>query len=201
MFKLVDLPYASQALEPYMSSETLEYHHGKHHAAYVNFVNDFISKDTSFNDKSLEGIITISSKDTKLKSLFNNAAQVFNHNEFWQMMKKSEAPKLPSTVEEQIKKDFGSFEAFKEAFTSAGKTLFGSGWVWLILNDNRLEIRQYPNGGNPVPDQLPVILGCDVWEHSYYIDYRNRRPDYLNAFIEHLVNWEYIEHKLKLAKS
>lgn len=200
MFKLMDLPYAPQALEPYMSAETLEYHHGKHHAGYVNFVNDFITKDASFQNKSLEEIIVISSKDAKLKPLFNNAAQIFNHNEFWPMMKKSDSPKLPDFLEGQIKKDFGSFENFKDNFTTAGKTLFGSGWVWMVWNNNRLEIRQYPNGGNPIPDGLPAILGCDVWEHSYYIDYRNRRPDYLEAFIEHLVNWEYIEQKLKQAQ-
>lgn len=200
MFKLMDLPYATQALAPYMSAETLEYHHDKHHAAYVNFVNDFISKDSSFENKTLEEIIKISYNDAKLKPLFNNAGQIFNHNEFWPMLKKNDGPKLPSMLEEQIKKDFGSFEGFKDNFTTAGKTLFGSGWVWMVFNDGRLEIRQYPNGGCPVPDGLPAVLGCDVWEHSYYIDYRNRRPDYLNAFIDNMVNWEYIEHKLKQAK-
>lgn len=200
MFKLMDLPYAHNVLEPYMSVETLEYHHGKHHAGYINFVNDYMTKDSLFANKSLEEIITISSKDAKLKPLFNNASQIYNHNEFWPMLKKNDDPKLPASLEEQIKKDFGSFDAFKEAFTTAGKTLFGSGWVWLVWNNGRLEIRQYQNGGNPIPENLPDILGCDVWEHSYYIDYRNRRPDYLNAFIDHMVNWEYIDHKLKKAK-
>ncbi len=200
MFKLMDLPYAKQVLEPYMSAETLEFHHGKHHAGYVNFVNDYISKDSSFASKSLEEIIKISYNDAKLKPLFNNAGQMFNHNEFWPMLKKNDGPKLPGMLEEQIKKDFGSFEGFKENFTTAGKTLFGSGWVWMVFNQGRLEIRQYANGGCPVPDGLSPVLGCDVWEHSYYIDYRNRRPDYLDAFIDHMVNWEYIEHKLKQAK-
>ncbi|MGL4524046.1 MAG: superoxide dismutase [Spirochaetia bacterium] len=200
MFKLIDLPYALDALQPYMSAETLEYHHGKHHAAYVNFVNDFITKDVSFTNKSLEDLIKISSADSKLTGLFNNAAQIFNHNEFWQMMKKSDAPKLPASVETQIKTDFGSFDAFKEIFIAEGKAQFGSGWVWVVMHNGHLEVRKYPNGGNPVPDGLPVVLGCDVWEHSYYIDYRNRRPDYLTAFMDHLVNWEYVEHKLSEAK-
>ncbi len=193
----MDLPYGVADLQPYMSAETLEYHHGKHHAAYINFVNDFVAKETSLAGKTLEEIILIAHGKPEWQPLFNNAAQIYNHNEFWQMLKKHDTiASLPTGIDQHIKSSFGSFDAFKDQFLTAGKTLFGSGWVWLVMNNGKLEIRKYANGGNPLPDHLPGILGCDVWEHSYYIDYRNRRPDYLTAFIDHMVNWEYVDHKL-----
>lgn len=191
MLKLQDLPYGYDALQPYMSSETLEYHHDKHHQAYINFVNDFVKNNPQFSDLSLADIIKTSAKDKKLSSLFNNAAQIFNHNEFWPSLKKHETTKIPSELEKKIIEDFGSIDKFKSDFVKSGSTLFGSGWVWLTLVNGKLTFLQYQNGGNTLPDNHPAILGCDVWEHSYYIDYRNKRPDYLNAFINNLVNWEY----------
>lgn len=200
MFDLIKLSYSKEDLAPYMSAETIDYHHGKHLQAYVTFVNDFVAKESSLNEKSLEEIIILSSKKNEWQGLFNNAGQVYNHNEFFKTLKKSDSPALPKDLAEKINKDFGSFDAFKEQFINAGKTQFGSGWVWLVLNNEKLEIRKYSNAGNPVSDGVHGILVCDVWEHAYYIDYRNKRPDFLTTFIDHLVNWEYVEKKMKEVK-
>lgn len=200
MFDLIKLSYSKEDLAPYMSAETIDYHHGKHLQAYVTFVNDFVAKESSLNEKSLEEIIILSSKKNEWQGLFNNAGQVYNHNEFFKTLKKSDNPTLPKDLAEKINKDFGSFDAFKEQFINAGKTQFGSGWVWLVLNNGKLEIRKYSNAGNPVSDGVFGILVCDVWEHAYYIDYRNKRPDFLTTFIDHLVNWEYVEKKMKEVK-
>ncbi|MGV3278315.1 superoxide dismutase [Rickettsiales bacterium LUAb2] len=199
MFKLDQLPYSYDALSPYMSSETLEYHHDKHHQAYIDFVNKFVSENPSFTGKSLEELIIISAKDKSLTGLFNNAAQTFNHNEFWLSLKNNKDGAIPGKLQEKIIADFGSVEQFKQEFIKKGTTLFGSGWVWLSLIDGKLSLLQYQNAGNPLPDNHPVILGCDVWEHSYYIDYRNKRADYLKEFINNLINWEYVESKFNAA--
>lgn len=192
MFKLPDLPYSYDALHPYMSAETLEFHHDKHHQAYVTFVNNYVKDHPQFANLSLEEIIIKASKDAELAPLFNNAAQIFNHNEFWPTMHKSSKSKFPGELEKQIKQDFGSVDEFKQAFEQAAVSLFGAGWAWLTFDHGRLIIKKYQNGGNPLADRLPAIMGCDVWEHSYYIDYRNKRADYVKAFLNHLVNWEYV---------
>jgi len=199
MFKLPELTYSYDALAPYMSAESLEYHHDKHHQAYVDFVNNYVKENPEFQGKSLEEIIKISAKDKSLTTLFNNAAQIFNHNEFWLSLKKHNETKIPSELQKKIIEDFGSVDQFKEAFIKSGTTLFGSGWVWLTLIDNKLTLLQYEKGGNPLPDNHPPLLSCDVWEHSYYIDYRNRRADYLKAFVNNLVNWEYVAEQFNKA--
>jgi Fe-Mn family superoxide dismutase len=189
-FQLQDLPYAYDALAPYMSAETLEYHHDKHHLAYVNNGNNLL-KDTEWVGKSLEEIVTGSyGKNT---GLFNNAGQHYNHHHFWKWMKPNGGGPIPGKLEAKIVSTFGSVEQFKEFFIQAGMTQFGSGWCWLAVKDNELIISKTPNGENPLIHGAVPILGCDVWEHSYYIDYRNRRADYLKAFVENLVNWEYVE--------
>lgn len=200
MFNLINLPYKKEDLAPYMSAETIDFHYGKHLQAYVTFVNDFVAKEKSLEGKSIEEIVVIAHSKPEWQGLFNNAGQVYNHNEFFKSLKKSEKTVLPSNLEEKIKKDFGSFDSFKEQFVNGGKTQFGSGWVWLVVNNGKLEIRKYANAGNPLVDKVHGILTCDVWEHAYYIDYRNRRPDFLNTFVDHLVNWEYVDQKLKEAK-
>src|SRR3569623_333701 len=190
-FTLPDLPYAHDALQPYMSKETLEYHHDKHHQAYVTNGNTLL-KGTEFEGKSLEEIVKGSFG--KNAGLFNNAAQHYNHTLFWIMMKPNGGGnKLPGKLAKKIDEDLGGLEKFKADFAAAGAGQFGSGWAWLSMKNNKLEVSMTPNGENPLVHGGVPLLGVDVWEHSYYIDYRNRRPDYLKAFVENLVNWEYVE--------
>lgn len=192
MIHLPELPYEYTALEPYMSKESLEYHHDKHHKTYVDFVNNYIKEHREFAHMTLEEMIIVSSKDVKLTALFNNAAQVFNHNAFWPTLKAHEVTKVPSELEKKLKEDFGSVTHFKEALVKAGTTLFGSGWAWLTLEAGKLVIKKYQNGGTPIAHDLPAIMPCDVWEHSYYIDYRNKRAEYMERFVNHLINWEHV---------
>ncbi len=189
-FTLPELPYAHDALQPFMSKETLEFHHDKHHQTYVTAGNNLL-KDSGLEGKSLEDIVKGSYG--KNAGLFNNAGQHYNHTHFWQWMKPNGGGTPPASVGKAIDEAFGSYDQFKEKFVQAGVTQFGSGWAWLTVKDGKLEITKTPNGENPLVHGGTPILGCDVWEHSYYIDYRNRRPDYLKAFLDHLVNWEHVE--------
>ena len=188
-FELPKLDYANSALSPIMSEETLDLHHGKHHQTYITNLNNFI-KDTDMADKSLEEIIVDSSKDKAKAGIFNNASQHWNHNLFWKCMKPSGGGKIPPKLEKRIVDDLGSVEQFKKDFIQAGTTQFGSGWCWLSINNGKLVVTKTANAANPLIENMKPILGCDVWEHSYYIDYRNARPKYLEAFIDNLVNWE-----------
>jgi Fe-Mn family superoxide dismutase len=189
-FTLPELPYKYDALAPYMSRETLEYHHDKHHLAYVNTANNLI-KGTEWEGKSLEDVVR--GAFGKNAGLFNNAGQHYNHLHFWQWMKPNGGgDKLPANLEKKIIADLGSLAKMKEEFIQAGVTQFGSGWAWLAVKDGKIVVAKTANGENPLVHGGKPILGCDVWEHSYYIDYRNRRPDYLKAFVDHLVNWEYV---------
>jgi Fe-Mn family superoxide dismutase len=179
-----------------MSKETLEYHHDKHHQAYVTNGNNAI-KGTEFEGKSLEEIVKNSYGKSAFVGVFNNAGQHYNHLHFWQWMKPNGGgDKLPGRLEKRIAEDLGGLEKFKAAFAAAGAGQFGSGWAWLQVKNGKLEVTKTPNGENPLIHGATPILGCDVWEHSYYIDYRNRRPDYLKAFLDHLVNWEYVDELL-----
>ena len=187
-FILPDLPYAYDALGPYMSAETLEFHHDKHHNAYVTAGNGMID-GTPYADMSLEDVVVKSHGDNA--GLFNQAGQHYNHIHFWNWMKPNGGVAIPGNLEAKIIADLGSVEAFRDAFIKAGMTQFGSGWCWLALKDGKLEIMKTPNGENPLIHGATPVLGCDVWEHSYYIDYRNARPTYLEAFVDNLVNWEY----------
>ena len=194
-FELPSLPYASDALAPYMSSETLDFHHGKHHQTYVTNLNNLV-KDTDMQDSSLEEIVVKSSKDPSMAGIFNNAGQHWNHILFWQCMKPNGGGSMPSELESRITSDLGGIDQFKEAFIQAGITQFGSGWVWLAIDNGKLVVTKSPNASNPLVDGMKPILGCDVWEHSYYIDYRNKRPDYLKAFLDSMVNWEFVTSQL-----
>jgi superoxide dismutase, Fe-Mn family len=190
-FELPALPYAMDALKPHLSAETLEYHHGKHHAAYVNNLNNLI-KGTSNESKSLEDII----KTAPSGGLFNNAAQHFNHSFYWKSLaaKAGGAPK--GAVADAIKSGFGSFDEFKKKFTDAATTHFGSGWAWVVRkSDGSLAIEATHDAGTPLTSGNKPILTCDVWEHAYYIDYRNARPRYLEAFWN-LVNWDFANDNL-----
>mgnify|MGYP001181072713 FL=1 len=194
-FELPSLPYANDALAPYMSSETLDFHHGKHHQTYVTNLNNLL-KDHELQSSSLEDIVVKSSKDASMAGIFNNAGQHWNHILFWQCMKPNGGGSIPSELEGRLNSDFGSVEQFKEAFIQAGTTQFGSGWAWLAIDNGKLVVTKSPNASNPLVDGMKPILGCDVWEHSYYIDYRNKRPDYLKAFLDSLVNWEFVASQL-----
>ena len=194
-FELPSLPYANDALAPYMSSETLDFHHGKHHQTYVTNLNNLL-KDHELQSSSLEDIVVKTSKDTSMAGIFNNAGQHWNHILFWQCMKPNGGGSIPSELEVRLNSDFGSVEQFKEAFIQAGTTQFGSGWAWLAIDNGKLVVTKSPNASNPLVDGMKPILCCDVWEHSYYIDYRNKRPDYLKAFLDSLVNWEFVASQL-----
>ena len=194
-FKLPQLDYSKDALSPIMSEETLDLHHGKHHQTYIDKLNGFI-KDTDMSNISLEEIILKSSKEKSMSALFNNASQHWNHNLFWKCMKPKGGGKMPSRLEKKIVSDFGNIDEFKSQFKDAGITQFGSGWCWLSLNNDKLVVSKTANAANPLIDQMKPILGCDVWEHSYYIDYRNRRPEYLDRFLDSLVNWEFVDSLL-----
>ncbi|RZA16849.1 MAG: superoxide dismutase [Fe] [Proteobacteria bacterium] len=189
-FKLPELPYSKDALAPHISAETLEYHYGKHHQTYVDNLNKLVA-GTPNETKSLEDLIK-----TTEGGIFNNAAQVWNHTFYWYCMKPKGGGEPTGKIGEAIKKQFGSFDKFKEDFTEAAKTQFGSGWAWLVKKpDGSLAIEKTGNAGNPMTSGHKPIMTCDVWEHAYYIDYRNARPKYVEAFWN-LVNWDFVEQQL-----
>lgn len=194
-FELPDLPYDYEALAPYMSARTLHLHHDKHHQTYVTNLNNLI-EGTEFANKSLEEIVTGSYGDNAKQGIFNNAGQHWNHNLFWRIMKKGGGGSPGGELAKRIDDAFGSFEAFKEQFKTAAVTQFGSGWAWLALDGDTLKVMKTPNGENPLVHGMRPILGIDVWEHAYYVDYENRRPEYVAAFLNHLVNWEEVEAEL-----
>ena len=197
-FKLPPLPYAYDALGPFMSVKTLEFHHDKHHLAYVDNGNKAIA-GTPFESLSLEDICKKAFAD-KSAPIINNAGQHYNHLHFWQWMKKGGGgKKLPGALAKAVDSDLGGYDKFRTDFIQAGTTQFGSGWAWVSVKDGKLAISKTPNGENPLVHGASPILGVDVWEHSYYIDYRNRRPDYLKAFVDNLVNWEHVERMLSEA--
>ena len=185
------LPYEKNALAPYISQQTIEYHYGKHHNAYVINTNKLI-EGTDLSNQDLETIIKKTSKDASKSSIFNNAAQVWNHSFYWACMKPGGGGPPSGTIAERIASDFGSYEKFAEQFKDAGMTQFGSGWAWLILRDNHLELMKTSNADTPLAHGLKPLLTVDVWEHAYYLDYQNRRADYLGSFLEHLINWEFV---------
>lgn len=200
-FELPDLPYAHDALAAGgMSKETLEFHHDLHHKAYVDNGNKLI-EGTEWAGKSLEDIITgtYDSKSVAQNGIFNNISQLWNHNQFWEMMGPS-GRAMPSELETRIVDAFGSVDTFKSEFGAAGAGQFGSGWAWLVVDkDGALKITKTENGVNPLCFGQTALLGCDVWEHSYYIDFRNKRPAYLTNFLDNLVNWENVAERLSKA--
>lgn len=196
-FELPDLPYSYDSLGPYMSAETLEFHHDKHHQAYVTNGNNLL-KDSGLEGKSLEDVCRESFG--KNAGLFNNAGQHYNHIHFWNWMKGGGGgTSLPGKLAAAVEADLGGYDKMRADFIAAGTTQFGSGWAWIAVRDGKLEIMKTPNGENPLVHGASPILGCDVWEHSYYIDYRNARPKYLEAFVDSLVNWEYVEQMFEAA--
>ena len=192
-FTLPDLPYAADALEPHMSANTFSFHHAKHHNGYISKLNAAI-EGTPMADKSLEEIIMESAKDKG--GLFNNAAQTWNHTFFWNSMTPNGGGKPSGKIAEMIDASFGSFDKFAEEFKNAAATQFGSGWAWLVESNGKLEVMKTANADLPMAHGKKALLTIDVWEHAYYLDYQNRRPDFVSAFLEHLVNWEFAEKNL-----
>ena len=190
--ELPALPYAYDALGPYMSKETLEFHHDKHHMAYVTNGNNLL-KDSPLAKKSITAICKAAYAE-KAQGLVNNVGQHYNHLHFWNWMRPNGGgKKLPGALAKAIDSDLGGLDKMRADFVQAGLTQFGSGWCWIAVKGGKLVIMKTPNGENPLMHGAKPILGCDVWEHSYYIDYRNARQKYLEAFVDSLVNWDYVE--------
>lgn len=194
-FELPSLPWADTALEPFISAKTISFHYGKHHKAYVDNLNKLVA-GTDLERKSLEEIIQATVSDASKTGVFNNAAQVWNHTFFWHCMKPG-GGKPTGKIAERIEETFGSYEKFAEQFKAAAVGRFGSGWAWLIDEGGTLKIISTPNADNPLAHGQKALLTVDVWEHAYYLDFQNRRPDFVQAFLDHLVNWEFVEKNLK----
>jgi Fe-Mn family superoxide dismutase len=190
-FTLPELPYSKDALAPHISAETLEYHHGKHHKAYVDNLNKLLDGKPEAG-KSLEEVIMSSDG-----GVFNNAAQIWNHTFYWSSMKPNGGGKPTGDLAAAIDRDFGSFDKFKEEFAAAGATQFGSGWAWLVLEGGKLKVTKTPNADLPMKHGQKALLTMDVWEHAYYIDYRNARPKYIETFLTSLANWDFALENLK----
>lgn len=197
-FKLPPLPYAEDALEPFMSAKTLEFHHGKHHKTYVETLNKLV-EGTPQAEQSLEEVIVATHHDDAKTTVFNNAAQVWNHNFFWQCMKKEGGGEPPGELKKALDHDFGSFDKFTAAFKEAADTQFGSGWAWLVFDAGKLKVIKTSNAINPVAGGQSALLTCDVWEHAYYLDYQNRRADFVEAFVDHLIDWDFVARNLQNA--
>ncbi len=190
-FTLPKLPYDKTALEPHISRDTLNFHHEKHHQTYVTKLNELI-EGTNLEKLELEDIIKETADNKDFTGVFNNAAQVWNHTFYWHCMSPDGGGKPSGSIDEAIDKAFGSYDEFKEAFKQAALTQFGSGWAWLVTDDNGLRIMKTGNADTPVAHGVRPLLTCDVWEHAYYLDYQNRRPDYVDTFLNHLINWDFV---------
>ncbi len=197
-FELPPLPYADTALEPHMTAKTFSFHHAKHHQAYVTNLNNLV-KDTPLADASLEEVIKASAGDAAKAGIFNNAAQVWNHTFFWNSMKPNGGGKPTGAIAAKIDADLGGYDKFVEAFKAAGTTQFGSGWAWLVVEGGKLKVTKTGNADTPLVHGQTALLTIDVWEHAYYLDYQNRRPDFISAFLDHLVNWDFANANLAKA--
>jgi len=193
--ELPPLPYDKSALEPHVSARTLEFHHGKHHAAYVTNYNTMV-KGTEYEDRPLEEVIKAVHGDASKAGIFNNGAQVWNHTFFWNCMSPNGGGAPSGDLAARIDSDLGGFDKFKEDFKQAAVTQFGSGWAWLVLDGGKLKITKTPNAETPLATGQTPLLTCDVWEHAYYLDYQNRRPDFVQTFLDKLVNWEFVAKNL-----
>lgn len=192
---LPELPYAKDALAPYISANTLEFHQGKHHKTYVDNLNKLIA-GTDLEAKSLEEIIKIAAKDPATAGIFNNAAQSWNHSFYWKCLKPQGGGTPTGAIAAKINATFGSHDKFVEELKNAGTTQFGSGWAWLVVDGSDLKITKTPNADTPLAHGQKALLTIDVWEHAYYLDYQNRRPDYLTAVIQNLINWDFVNANL-----
>ena len=197
MIELPPLPYPDNALDG-ISANTLSFHYGKHHKAYVDNANKMIA-GTDLADASLEAIVKAAAGKPDKAGLFNNAAQVWNHSFYWKSMRPKGGGAPSGKLKEMVEKDFGGLENFKKEFATAGTTQFGSGWAWLVLDGGKLKCVKTPNAETPLTTAAKPLLTMDVWEHAYYLDWQNRRPDYITAFLEKLINWEFAAENLSKA--
>ena len=196
--ELPSLPYALDALSPHINTQTLSIHHGKHHQAYVTNGNKLI-EGTDLASKNVVDIVKATAGKPDKVAIFNNAAQVWNHTFYWSSMKPKGGGKPTGNIATKITTDLGSYEKFAELFSQAGATQFGSGWAWLSLRNGKLEVTKTPNAETPLTTGATPLLTMDVWEHAYYLDFQNRRPDYIKTFLEHLVNWDFANQNLAKA--
>jgi Fe-Mn family superoxide dismutase len=194
-FQLPPLPYANDALLPHITPNTLSFHYGKHHQAYVTNLNKLV-EGTDLASKSLVDVVKATAGKPDKAAIFNNAAQVWNHTFYWSSMKPKGGGKPTGAIAQKINADFGSFEKFTELFSQAGATQFGSGWAWLSLKGGKLEVTKTPNAETPLTTGATPLLTMDVWEHAYYLDFQNRRPDYIKAFLDNLVNWDFANQNM-----
>ena len=194
-FELPPLPYPADALSPHISANTLSFHHGKHHQAYVTNLNKLV-EGTDLANASLEDVIKRTAGKADKQGIFNNAAQVWNHTFYWHSMKPNGGGKPTGAIAQAITADFGSYEKFVELFSQAGATQFGSGWAWLVHQNGKLAVQKTPNAETPITTGAVPLLTMDVWEHAYYLDYQNRRPDYIKTFLERLVSWDFANKNL-----
>lgn len=194
-FVLPSLPFEVNALEPTISSRTVQLHYGKHHAAYFNTLNTLV-EGTDFADMNLEEVVFKSFGTPDRQKLFNNAGQAWNHVIYWEEMKPGERRTPSGRLAEMIDRDFGGFDQFKDSFVQTAVAVFGSGWAWLIDEDGSLKITGTPNAENPIPRAQKTLMGIDVWEHAYYLDYQNRRADHVRAVLDNLINWDYVADRL-----
>ncbi len=194
-FTLSPLPYAKNALGPYISEQTLDFHHGKHHQTYVTNLNNLVA-GTENESKSLEDLISLSAGKADMAGIFNNAAQVWNHTFFWNCMKPNGGGAPTGLALEKISASFGTYEKFAADFKQAALTQFGSGWAWLVQDGNDLKITKTANADLPMAHNQKALLTCDVWEHAYYLDFQNRRADFVQTFLDHLVNWDFVNQNL-----
>ncbi len=190
-FTLPALPYAANALEPYISEKTISFHYGKHHQTYVTNLNN-LTEGTDLANLTLEEVIKKTAQDSTKVGIFNNAAQVWNHTFYWHCMKPQGGGNPSGKVAELINQAFGSFDDFKKEFKQAAVSQFGSGWAWLVEKNGKLEIMKTGNADLPMIHGAKALLTCDVWEHAYYLDYQNKRPDYVDTFMDHLINWDFV---------
>lgn len=190
LFKLPELPYVKTALEPYVSAKTLEFHYGKHHAGYVEKLDGLV-KGTPLVEETLENIIKKTVKNEPQSAIFNNAAQVWNHSFYWQCMKPNGGGLPSGSIANKLEKDIEGYDKFVEEFKKAGLNQFGSGWAWLVIKDGKLAVMKTSNADTPIAHGVKPLLVVDVWEHAYYLDYQNKRGDYIEAYIKNLINWDF----------
>ncbi|MGF1497706.1 MAG: superoxide dismutase [Elainellaceae cyanobacterium] len=197
-YELPELPYDYAALEPYISKNTLQFHHDKHHAGYVSKYNDAV-KGSDFEGQPIENVIQAVAGDDSKRGIFNNGAQAWNHTFYWNSMKPNGGGMPSGDLAQKIEADFGGYEQFANEFKQAGATQFGSGWAWLVLDGDTLKVTKTLNADNPITSNQVPLLTMDVWEHAYYLDYQNKRPDYISAFLSNLVNWDFAAQNLAAA--
>ena len=194
-FELPPLPFPKNALEPYMSEKTLDFHYGKHHKAYVDAANRLV-QGSGLETMALEEVIRLAAKDAAKQQLFDSAAQIWNHTFFWHCLKPKGGGKPKGEVAQALDQGFGGYDKFRTEFKTACVSQFGSGWGWLVLDGNRLKVLKTANALNPLSQGQHALLACDVWEHAYYLDFQNRRPDFVDTFLDHLVNWDRVAMEL-----